>query len=116
MPVVSVLIQGGLAIAFALSGRFDQLTDTVVFASWLFYALNAGSVVMLRIREPDRPRPFRVPGFPVVPIVFVIVATLLLVNTVATNFYPSVIGLGMTALGGLVYAGLLRGRAAPLGE
>ena len=44
------------------------------------------------------------------------VAILLLVNTVATTLYPSLIGLGMTALGALVYVAVLRGRAAPLDE
>jgi APA family basic amino acid/polyamine antiporter len=110
VPAFSVLVQGGLSCVLALSGTFDQLTDAVVFASWLFYALNAGSVLMLRRREPDRARPFRVPGFPVVPVVFVALAILLLVNTILTDPGPSVLGLGMTGLGGLVYVVFLRGK------
>lgn len=110
VPAVSVLVQGALSCVLALSGTFDQLTDAVVFASWLFYALNAGSVLMLRRREPDRARPFRVPGFPVVPVVFVALAILLIVNTIWTDPAPSVLGLGMTGLGGLVYVLFLRGR------
>ncbi len=116
VPTIAVLVQGALAIAFALSGRFDQLTDAVVFASWLFYALNAGSVVLLRIREPRRARPFRTPGFPIVPILFVIVALLLLVNTVYTTFWPSLLGLVMTALGAIVFIAFYRGKARPLVE
>ena len=54
VPAVSVVVQGVWASVLALSGRFDDLTDAVMFASWLFYALNAGSVLMLRRREPDR--------------------------------------------------------------
>lgn len=103
VPAFAVLVQGGLACVFALSARFDQLTDAVVFASWLFYALNAGSVLMLRRRAPAHPRPFRVPGFPVIPIVFIALAVLLLVNTVLTTPGPSALGLGTTALGALVY-------------
>jgi APA family basic amino acid/polyamine antiporter len=110
VPAVAVLVQGGLACIFALSARFDQLTDAVVFASWLFYALNAGSVLMLRRRAPDHPRPFKVPGFPVVPIAFVALATLLLVNTIITAPGPSALGLGMTALGAGVYEVFLRKR------
>jgi APA family basic amino acid/polyamine antiporter len=94
VPTTSVLVQGVLAIGLAMSGSFDQLTDAVVFASWLFYALNAGSVLLLRLREPARPRPFRTPGFPVVPVLFVLLALLLLVNTVYTTFWPSALGLG----------------------
>jgi APA family basic amino acid/polyamine antiporter len=106
-----VLVQGALACLFALVASFDQLTDAVVFASWMFYALNAGSVLLLRLREPARERPFRVPGFPVVPIVFVMLAILLLVNTIWASPRPSALGLGMTALGAIVYLVFLRGRA-----
>jgi basic amino acid/polyamine antiporter, APA family len=114
IPAISVLVQGALSCVLALSGSFDQLTDAVVFASWLFYALNAGSVLMLRMREPDRPRPFRVPGFPVVPVVFVALAALLLVNTVYTTPGPSAVGLVMTAIGAVVYLAFYRGKARPV--
>jgi len=116
VPTISVLVQGALSCLLALSGSFDDLTDAVVFASWLFYALNAGSVVLLRRREPDRERPFRVPGFPIVPVVYVALALLLLVNTVWTAPKPSALGLGMTALGAVVYVVFLRGKARPASE
>ncbi len=116
VPTTAVLVQGVLAIAFALSGEFDQLTDAVVFASWLFYALNAGSVVFLRLREPARHRPFRTPGFPIVPVLFVVVAILLLVNTVYTTLGPSLLGLGVTAAGALVFVMFYRGKARALVE
>jgi APA family basic amino acid/polyamine antiporter len=113
VPTVAVLVQGALSCVLALSGSFDQLTDAVVFASWLFYALNAGSVLLLRRREPERVRPFRVPGFPVVPIVFMILAVLLLANTIWTTPGPSALGLAMTALGGIVYGVFLRHKPRP---
>jgi APA family basic amino acid/polyamine antiporter len=116
VPAIAVLVQGGLSCVLALSGTFDELTDAVVFASWLFYALNAGSVLMLRRREPGRARPFRVPGFPFVPVVFVALAILLIVNTIWTTPRPSALGLGMTALGGVVYAVFLRGKWRPAGD
>lgn len=114
VPVVAVLVQGALSCVFTMSARFDELTNAVVFASWLFYALNAGSVLLLRRREPERPRPFRVPGFPVVPVVFIALSTLLLLNTIYTAPRASALGLGMTVLGALVFVAFLRGRAAPL--
>ncbi|HEY5933228.1 MAG TPA: amino acid permease [Kofleriaceae bacterium] len=116
IPALAVIVQGTLSIGFVLTSKFDEITTAVVFASWLFYALNAGSVLILRKRDPERPRPFRVPGFPVVPIVFVLFATLLLVNAVYTQFWLSMLGLGMTALGATVYGLFLRGRARPLDE
>lgn len=103
VPVVSVLVQGVLGCIYVLSGKFDDLTDAVVFASWLFYALNAGTVLLLREREPDRERTFRVPGFPVVPVIFMGLALLLLVNAIWTAPKASALGLGMTALGAIVY-------------
>jgi len=113
VPAISVVVQGGIACILALSGSFDELTDAVVFASWLFYGLNCGSVLLLRRRFPDRERPFRVPGFPIVPLVFVVLATLLLVNTVVTNPKPSALGLAMTALGAVVYVSFYRGKYRP---
>jgi len=112
VPVVSVLVQGGIGCIYVLSGKFDDLTDAVVFASWLFYALNAGTVLLLRKREPDRERTFRVPGFPVVPVIFMGLALLLLVNAIWTAPKPSALGLGMTALGAFVYNVFYRNRAS----
>jgi APA family basic amino acid/polyamine antiporter len=111
VPVVSVLVQGGLAVLYALSGRFDQLTDAVVFASWLFYGLNAGTVLLLRVREPDRERAFRVPGFPIVPVIFMALALLLLLNAIWASPRASTLGLAMTALGAIVYNVFYRRRA-----
>ncbi|HEX5061314.1 MAG TPA: amino acid permease [Kofleriaceae bacterium] len=111
VPVVAVLVQGGLGVLYALSGKFDELTDAVVFASWLFYGLNAGTVLLLRIREPDRERSYRVPGFPVVPVIFMVLALLLLVNAIVTSPRASALGLVMTALGGIVYTGYYRPRS-----
>ena len=113
IPAVSVVVQGALSCVLALSGSFDELTDAVVFASWLFYALNAGSVLRLRRREPGRERPFRVPGFPVVPVVFIALAVLLIVNTIWTTPRPSQFGLAITALGAVVYALFYRGKFRP---
>jgi basic amino acid/polyamine antiporter, APA family len=110
VPRTSVIVQGVWASVLALSGRFDQLTDAVVFASWLFYAGNAGSVLLLRRRAPAARRPFEVPGYPVVPWVFVGLAALLLVNTLATAPMISLFGVAVMALGAGVYAVFLRKR------
>jgi len=110
IPITAVLVQGALSCVYAVGGGFDFLTDSVVFASWMFYALNAGSVLMLRRREPARPRPFRVPGFPIVPMVYVALSVLLLASTVYEKPVVSALGLGTTALGGLVFLVFYRRR------
>jgi APA family basic amino acid/polyamine antiporter len=112
VPVVAVLVQGAVACAYAVVGGFDQLTDAVVFASWLFYALNAGTVLLLRRRATDATLAFRVPGYPVVPLVFITLAVLLLGNTLWADPATSALGLGVGALGAIVYVAFVRpGRA-----
>ena len=64
-----------------LLGTFEQLADTFVTAIVPFYALAVGAVFILR-RKPDYHRPFRVPGYPVVPAIFIIATILLLGNAI----------------------------------
>jgi basic amino acid/polyamine antiporter, APA family len=68
-----------------LSGTFDQLTDMLIFVSWIFYALAAASVFTLRRRMPDAPRPYKVWGYPVTPILFVVFASVYVVFTLYTD-------------------------------
>lgn len=102
-PVAAVLIQGLWSTALVTWGGFDLLTNYVVFASWLFYALDAGAVLRLRRRRPDLVRPYRVPLYPLVPLLFLALATLLVINTVVAAPRASLIGLGLIAAGAPVY-------------
>jgi APA family basic amino acid/polyamine antiporter len=99
VPVTAVLIQAGWASVLAASGTYDQLTDYVIFASWIFYGLVTSAVFVLRYRAPDLPRPYRTLGYPVVPLVFVLVAAWLVVNTLVNRPIESVTGLVLIALG-----------------
>jgi APA family basic amino acid/polyamine antiporter len=112
VPVIAVLVQGAISCAYTLAGGFNELTDAVVFISWLFYAMNAGTVLLLRRRMPDAPRAYRVPGYPVVPLVFVALSLLLLVNAVIARPLISTLGLGTTALGAVVYYAFARRKPA----
>jgi APA family basic amino acid/polyamine antiporter len=87
----------------AASGTYDQLTDYVIFASWIFYGLATSAVFVLRFREPDLPRPYKTLGYPVVPLLFVLVAAWLVVNTLINRPVESVAGLVLIALGLPVY-------------
>ena len=82
-----------------MSGSFDALTDYVIFGSWIFYALIGASIFVFRRKFPDAPRPYRAWGYPVVPIVFLLVAGWLLVNTMMTAPTQSFIGIGLILLG-----------------
>src|SRR5687767_1754282 len=103
VPVRALIVQGILASILALSGSFDTLTDYVVFGSWIFYALVTSSIFLFRRKHPDAIRPYRAWGYPVVPIVFLLVAGWLLINTLVTSPTQSFTGLGLIILGLPVY-------------
>ncbi len=103
VPVNGVLFQGVWASILALSGSFDTLTDYVVFGSWIFYALITSSIFIFRWKHPHADRPYRAWGYPVVPVVFLLVAGWLLVNTMMTAPKQSFIGIGLIILGLPVY-------------
>jgi APA family basic amino acid/polyamine antiporter len=103
VPVNGVLFQGVWASILALSGSFDTLTDYVIFGSWIFYALIGSSVFIFRRKHPDGERPYRVWGYPFVPVVFLLVSGWLLINTMMTAPQSSFIGIGLILLGLPVY-------------
>jgi APA family basic amino acid/polyamine antiporter len=103
VPVAAVLIQATWACVLAASGTYDQLTDYVIFASWIFYGLVTSAVFVLRFKEPELARPYRTLGYPIVPLVFVMVALWLVINTLVNRPVESVAGLVLIALGLPVY-------------
>jgi APA family basic amino acid/polyamine antiporter len=84
-PAASLVGQAVWSVLLLMSGTFDTLTDTLIFVSWFFYAANAWAVVVLRRREPDAPRPFKVPGYPWVPVIFVAFGLVYLVLTLCND-------------------------------
>lgn len=104
IPTWSVVLPGIWAGLLALSGRFDTLTDYMIFGGWVFYALAVVAVFVLRRKHPEWERPYKAWGYPVVPIVFLLVAGFLLANTIWTQPVQSLTGLGLIALGLPVYA------------
>lgn len=103
VPVNGVIFMGVWASILALSGSFDTLTDYVVFGSWIFYALITSSIFIFRRKYPDAPRPYKAWGYPIVPVIFLLVAGWLLINTMYTAPQSSFIGLGLIILGLPVY-------------
>jgi APA family basic amino acid/polyamine antiporter len=79
-----------------MSGTFDQLTDMVVFASFLFYGAGAFGVFVLRRTMKDAPRPYRVTGYPVLTGLFVVFCLVLVVVTVIER--PRDAGLGLVLI------------------
>lgn len=87
------------AALLALTGTFEQLLTYVVFVGWIFYALGAAAVISLRFKRPDIPRPFRVPGYPFTPLLFVLAAAAIVLNTIVEQPGQSAIGIGVVLLG-----------------
>lgn len=103
-PVRSLVVQGALAIAAILIFKnLFQLLFYTGLAYWLFAALTAVAVVMLRVREPQRARPFRVWGYPVTPILFVLASLGMAVSVIVTNVYNALATVVILAAGLPVY-------------
>ena len=84
-PGASLILQGVWSVLLLFSGTFDTLTDMLIFVSWIFYAAAAAGVFILRRREPETPRPYRVPGYPWVPALFIAFSLAYLVLTVVND-------------------------------
>jgi APA family basic amino acid/polyamine antiporter len=99
VPANAIWFQGIWACVIALSGTFDQITTSVIFAVWVFTALVGTSLFVLRRKLPAAPRRYRTPGYPVVPALFILVAVWLVINTLTASPVESAAGLFLIALG-----------------
>ncbi len=84
-PHIALALQGLWALILLFSGSFGLILDMYVFVNWLLYAMMALGVFILRRREPDRVRPFKVPGYPIVPAIFVLFATCYVIVTLVKD-------------------------------
>jgi APA family basic amino acid/polyamine antiporter len=82
VPIRSLVVLGIWASVLALSGSYDQLTDAAIFALTLFYAFVAAAVFVFRRTMPAAPRPYRTWGYPVVPVIYLVVTAWLLARIV----------------------------------
>ena len=98
-PVNSLWVQGVWACILVLSGTFDQLTDMIIFAVFIFYGATTLGVFILRKKMPDAPRPYKVWGYPVVPAIVVIFCAVLVVNTVFSRPREAAIGAALMLTG-----------------
>jgi basic amino acid/polyamine antiporter, APA family len=115
-PAASLVVQGIWSILLLFSGTFDTLTDTLIFVSWVFYAVGAYGVFVLRRKQPDAPRPYRVPGYPLVPWMFIVFALLFLVFTVYNDVigYQAAVAAGKPAMINSAFGTVLTLIGAPI--
>ncbi|KAF1298856.1 amino acid permease [Enterococcus sp. JM4C] len=102
-PYVAALVQLAIALVMMQLGTFDLLTDMLVFVMWLFSVLIFFAVFILRKREPDMVRPYKVPFYPIVPLIAIGGALFILIATIFTQTLLALIGIGVTLLGIPVY-------------
>ena len=114
VPAAAIIFQGVWACILALSGSFDTLTDYVIFGSWIFYGFVTSSIFVFRKKYPDLERPYRAFGYPVIPIVFLIVVGWLLVTTVMSSPVQSMKGIVLILIGLPVYYYLTKRKTEPI--
>jgi Amino acid transporters len=108
IPYIAGIFQLVLAITSMFVGGFDTLTDMLIFVIWLFYTLVFVAVIKLRITEPDLPRPYKVPLYPIVPIIGILGGLFIIVMTLISEFQLAVIGLLLTLAGLPLYFNMQR--------
>jgi basic amino acid/polyamine antiporter, APA family len=103
VPGNSLFWQGIWASVLVLSGTFDQLTDMIIFAVFIFYGATTLGVFILRRRMPEAHRPYKVWGYPVVPAIFILFCIGLFFNTIITRPREAAIGMSLIFSGIPVY-------------
>jgi basic amino acid/polyamine antiporter, APA family len=102
-PHVAVAAYTGVSLVFVWSRSFEQLTEAFVLGTWPFLALAAVGVLVLRRTRPDLVRPYRTPGYPVVPLVFVAGTLWVVGSALIARPVTTIAGMGLTLLGVPVY-------------
>jgi APA family basic amino acid/polyamine antiporter len=102
-PTLALIVQGVWASVLAVSGSYQQIFTDVIFTAWIFYGLAVAAVLVLRHTQPQLERPFRVPGYPWVPLLFCAAAIGLVVSTAIGQPVGALIGIGLVSAGLPVY-------------
>ena len=106
-PYISIIFSALLGIVFVLTGTFEQIADTFVLAVWPFYGLAVAGLYRLR-RRTDLSRPYRVPGYPIVPAIFIAACIYLVVSALIGDPVWTGITLGIVLAGIPVYLFVFR--------
>jgi basic amino acid/polyamine antiporter, APA family len=111
-PMLALIIQGVWSAVLAASGSYQQLFTDVIFTAWIFYGLAVAAVLVLRRTQPQLERPFRVPAYPWLSLLFCAAAIGLVLSTFIERPGSALIGIGLVASGIPVYFLFIRTSAA----
>ncbi len=103
VPAYALIIQAAWACVLCLSGSYGDLLDYATFASLVFYIVTIGAIFILRKKDPDAPRPYRAFGYPLVPFLYIIVATAICIDLLIFKTSSTGLGLLIVFLGIPVY-------------
>ena len=112
-PILALIIQGVWASALAASGNYEQLFTDVIFTAWIFYGLAVAAVLVLRHTQPQLKRPFFVPRYPWLSLLFCAAAASLILSTLIERPTGACIGIGLVASGVPVYFLCIKASSAP---
>jgi APA family basic amino acid/polyamine antiporter len=98
-PGNAIMIQGVWASVLALSGTFEELITLVVFVNFMMWIAASSTVFVLRKKQPELERPYKVWGYPYVPAFFIIFSSAIMINTFFESPQQSLMGIGLTLLG-----------------
>ena len=102
-PSRAILATTAWAILWTFLGNFQAIINAFVYIVYLYYGLNVLALIVLRRKHPDAKRPYKVPGYPYVPVFFLVVVSWVVVTVVTQNFLQALPGLGVLGLGAVVY-------------
>jgi len=102
-PSNAIVWQAVWAVVLLWSGNFDQLTDLLIFASFIFYGATAFGVIVMRYKNSDIHRPYRVIGYPLLPVIFTLFCLTLVIVTIIQQPVQALTGLGLIFSGIPVY-------------
>jgi APA family basic amino acid/polyamine antiporter len=118
-PSLAIIVQSAWSCVLALTGSYEQLANYVVFADWIFFGLTVLTVLTFRRKVPLATRPadaFRAPGYPLVQILFVLIAGAVVASVVGAAPAAAAKGAALLALGVPVYFWYSRNRGREAGS
>jgi APA family basic amino acid/polyamine antiporter len=89
-PAAAVIALGVWSAVLACAGKFAELIGGVIFIGWVFYGLGAAAIFPLRRASRDKPIPYRVPGYPFTPFIFVLAAAAIVANAIYLAFHDPI--------------------------
>jgi basic amino acid/polyamine antiporter, APA family len=109
-PINALIVQFVLACAYVFSGSFNTLTDLTVFVLWIFFVMAVIGIFVLRSKHTHLARPYKVPLYPITPIIGIVGGGYILISTIITNTSNAIYGIGIALLGIPVYM-IMKNRA-----